>query len=285
MSSAFQFALKNVQASQWQPFENLASQFLADEFTSLRTLASPSGDLGRDAILHQPEGDSEVVIQYSVSADWESKIRRTIRQVSTEHPGVSVLIFVSPKQIAARADDLRTSARRESEMHLDIRDQHWFVERENRSDATSRAASWFTDLVVGDVLRDERLIDRSASVLTSEETRAALLYLVLQREDDDLDRHLTKLCYDALVRAVLRHSDSDNRKSRVQIHEEVCALLPTHDAATVTQYVDRALDRMNKRFTRHWVKTDEFCLTHEERERLASGIARFACWMTGSKKS
>ncbi len=81
MSERFRFALKEVEPAQWQRFERLASQFVGDEFGNLRTLASASGDGGRDAELWQPSDDPGVVLQYSVQADWKSKIRRTVRKL------------------------------------------------------------------------------------------------------------------------------------------------------------------------------------------------------------
>jgi hypothetical protein len=59
VSERFRLALQRVSAAQWQLFERLASVFLADEHGSLRTLASESGDEGRDAIIYQTEDDQQ----------------------------------------------------------------------------------------------------------------------------------------------------------------------------------------------------------------------------------
>jgi len=274
MSNRFEFALRKIQGDQWQIFENLSSQFLAEEFTELRTLAAPEGDRGRDAHLYAPTDDDSVAIQYSVSSDWAAKITGTVRRLKKSFPDVAVLIYTSPHAIGARGDSLRKSLRVDAGIHLDIRDRAWFIERESQSPTTIEKASWFTNVVAGEILREEGLIDRTGTVLSGEENRAALLYLVLQREDDDLDRHLTKQCYDALVRAVLRNTDSENRKHRSAIHVEIHAILPSHSETDNVMYVDLALTRMNKRFTRHWAKDDEYCLTHAERVRLDEGIAK-----------
>ncbi len=273
MSSRLDLALRNVTGGHWEPFERFSSQFLADEYPDLRTLASPSGDEGRDAFLWQPVEVASVAIQYSVATGWDDKIRRTVNRLGQTHPQVSVLIYMTNQLIGAQGDDRRRKALTDKGIHLDIRDRSWFIERESSSPGRQKASSWFSDFVLGDSTNEHHLISRSGTALSSEETRSALLYLVLQRKDDDLDRHLTKLCYDALVRMVLRDTDNENRKHRADIHAEVAALLPTQAPDEVAGYVDRALERMNKRFIRHWMQPDEFCLTFDERVRIAESIA------------
>jgi hypothetical protein len=50
----FKLALDRLKPSDWEDFERLASDFLAAEFTNLRTMAHPSGDGGRDSELFSP---------------------------------------------------------------------------------------------------------------------------------------------------------------------------------------------------------------------------------------
>ena len=75
------------------------------------------------------------------------------------------------------------------------------------------------------------------------------------------------------MRAVLRGTDNDNRMSRADVQAAVAVVVPTQGPEEIEEYVDLALERLNKRYTRHWRKEDEFCLTYEERERLAEGVA------------
>jgi hypothetical protein len=273
MSAKLQFALRHLESAQWQLFERLASAFLADEFGTLRTLASPSGDGGRDAMLFQPDGEEEVGLQYSVSADWTAKIRSTARRLANAHPQVHTLVYATPLEIGAQADDLRTELRRNLRLFVDIRDQNWFVERERRSPATQEAAERFSTQVVNPVLQRADLLHPGTVEMNDDETRAALLYLVLEREDDQMDRQLTKLCFDALVRAVLRGTDNENRLPRSEIQAAVLSLLPSHDTSEVNGYTDRALTRLAKRSIRHWSTDDTYCLTYDERSRLAEGLA------------
>jgi hypothetical protein len=71
----FSLALERLKPSDWEHFESLASTFLAAEFGSLRTLAAPSGDGGRDAILFCPDGEPETVFQYSVTENWNAEYK------------------------------------------------------------------------------------------------------------------------------------------------------------------------------------------------------------------
>ena len=213
--------------------------------------------------------------QYSVSKDWQSKnSAHRVSRLSTTHPKVQWLIFVSPLRIGAEADDLRKASRRDHHMTVDIRDQNWFVERKERSATTRTAAERLSRQVVDPLLKDYRIIDHGGVELNSDESRAALLYLVLQRQDDFQDRGLTKLCFDAVVKALLRDTDNDNRMSRRTIHEQALALFPSHEPDVVTDYVDRALDRMNKQFLRHYASDDTWLLAYEERTKIADGVVR-----------
>lgn len=50
ISRRLELALERLQPSDWNRFERLSSAFLASEFDDIRTVASPSGDDGRDAV-------------------------------------------------------------------------------------------------------------------------------------------------------------------------------------------------------------------------------------------
>jgi hypothetical protein len=269
-------ALHEVTAAQWQLFERLASSFLSDEYVELRTLAAPSGDEGRDAQIFQPVDEPAVALQYSVATGWEQKVRRTARRLVDRHPDVTVLAYVSPHEIAARADALKRTIRQDFRIYLDIRDQHYFAERVSRSPVTTDAAEQFCRAVLDPLLADAGVIDRKSSPLSTEESRAALLYLVLQREDDNFDRQLTKLSYDALVKAALRNTDNEHRLTRDAIKTLICSILSTHPAPEVNDYVDRALERLAGTTIRHWRANDDFCLSYEERVRLSEGLANLA---------
>jgi hypothetical protein len=88
-----------------------------------------------------------------------------------------------------------------------------------------------------------------------------------------VEKGLTKLSFDALVRAALRHTNSDNRMPRHEIQERIEAYLPSADRKSLEAYVNQALQRLTKRYIRHWQKEDEFCLTYEELQRMLPKIA------------
>ena len=269
--SRFEFALMNAIPAMWESVENLATAFLADEYPNLRTLAG-HGDKGRDAILWQPEDDPTVIIQCSMRKDWEKKINETARTVSQEFPDTRVLIYITNHHIGPKADDSRAILRRNHHLHLDIRDSTWFLDRQNRSLATASAAERFSDPIVDPILAKSSLIHPSEDSLTSSEARTAVIFLSMQWEDSSRDRGLTKLSYDALVRAALRNTDNEHRMTRASVVDTVRAMIQCEHEDEVEKYTSAALDRLKKRHIRHWKQNDEFCLSFEERKRRTQAL-------------
>ena len=159
---------------------------------------------------------------------------------------------------------------------LDIRDRSRFIERAMSSPERQGAAEQLIDIVARPYLVDQDVIHKSSSPLSSLEARAALVYLGLQWQDDITSKGLTKLSFEALVRAVLRSSTSENRLSRSSIHDAVSTMLPSAARVQIVQYVDTALHRLTKKYIRHWQKPDEFCLTNAEQERITERLAEVA---------
>ena len=268
----FKLALNHLQPSDWAHFETLSSAFLAAEYDRLRTMASPSGDGGRDSELFCPCNHPFIAAQYSVSKHWTSKIRRTKQRLGEAFPQVRLLMYLSSHEIGAQADELRKELLREG-IALDIRDQNWFIERATADTLREDASEELIDRIARPYLEGENVINKRSSALSSEEARAALLYLGLQWQDDISDKGLTKLSFDALVRAALRHTDSDRRISRAEIQEAVAASVPSARRTRINVYVDAALGRLAKRYIRHWQQPDEFCLTYDERKRIVARLA------------
>ena len=258
--------------SDWAHFETLCGQFLLPEFGNLRTMAHPSGDGGRDSELFSPTGQPFIAAQYSVAQDWKDKIRKTFKRIRKEFPSVHVLVYMSNQQIGGQADGLKQELL-SAGILLDPRDRNWFLERSTLDPTREAAASELIDRIARPFLEGEDVIERKSSPLTSAEARAALLYLGLQWQDDIAQKGLTKLCFDALVRAALRRTHSDNRISRAKVHELVSAAVPDADKDIVSIQIDGALDRLTKRYVRHWQKEDEFCLTHDEHVKITSRLA------------
>ncbi len=194
----FKMALDKLEPHHWAYFEEIASTFLAAEFANLRTMASASGDGGRDSELFNNEDDAIVAFQYSITDRWQGKIKQTVERLNESFPDVRVLIYVTNKIIGAKADALRTQMM-EHNIHIDIRDRNWFIERANQKPANEGAAELLIDRIARPYLAGEQIISTKSSSLTSEEAKAAFLYLGLQWQDDIRAKGLTKLCYDALV--------------------------------------------------------------------------------------
>lgn len=272
-SPRFALALERLQPSDWKRFEDLASKFLAAEYPNLRTVASPSGDRGRDAFLFSPEGDASTVLQFSVTAGWQDKIARTARQIRMEFPETAVLIYATNQEIAAAADDLRVRLRREFRLYLDIRDRQWFIERATTDRQREDAAEELAQVIADPYLASKDVVERKALALTGTEAQAAIVHLGLQLEDDTREKSLTRLSFEALVRSSLRSTSPEDRKARDDIRADIRRLLPTHPFDEVDARTDSTLSRLTKKFIRHYEKEDEFCLTHDERLRLKERLA------------
>lgn len=242
-------------------------------YPKLRTVASPSGDEGRDAELFSPEANPEVVLQYSVTKDWPAKIRATIKKIKANLPSASVLIYVTNHQIGAAADDLKREARLNNKLMLDVLDRSYFLDRFEGDEHRETVAEALAKEIVDPFLESRGIFKRKGQALSQVEAQAALLFLALQWENDTREKGLTALAFEALVRSALRNTDSDTRIKRADIHREICSILDNHDPSEVMLQVDMALRRLTKRMIRHWERDDEFCLTYEERLRLNERLA------------
>jgi hypothetical protein len=271
-TNLFRLSLEQMQPSDWAIFERLCSEFLAGEFGNLRTMAHPSGDGGRDSELFSPESDPSVVAQYSVQKDWKVKIKKTVKDLKEKFPSVKVLLFMSNQQIGGQADKLKREVLSDG-IYLDLRDRNWFIDRLASDSKYQDAAKELIDRIAKPFLEGEDIIERPTSPLTSAEAKAAVLYLGLQFQDDVAEKGLTKLCFDALVRAALRQTHSQKRLSRKKVCEIVSAVLPNANIEILSDQIDSALKRLTRRYIRHWEKDDEFCLTHDEHLRITSRLA------------
>src|SRR5690349_14711583 len=95
----FQWALDQMEPSDWRLFESLATVFLAAEFASLRPLAAMSGDGGADALLFEVEDDPSVLLQFSVRRDFAAKITETCVRLKETYPKTKILIYVTNQHI------------------------------------------------------------------------------------------------------------------------------------------------------------------------------------------
>ncbi|MCQ8128453.1 hypothetical protein [Methylomonas rivi] len=268
----FTLALERIQPTDWARFEQFASAFLTSEFDNLRTVASPSGDEGRDAELFSPTSEPEIVLQYSVTKHWTTKIRDTAKKVKKNLTHARQLLYVTNQQIGADGDGLKKELRTKYQLILDIRDSSFFLDRYEGDDHREAVAENLARDIVDPFLESKDVIQKKAQALTTAESRAALVFLELQWQDDGREKGLTKTAFDALVRTALRGTNPDYRLTRNQVYDLVKKIIPTDDIAFLIAETDKSLSRLNKNFIRHY-PNDEFCLSHEENIRLKSRIA------------
>lgn len=271
-----ELALERLRPSDWESFEVLSSQFLASDFSELRTMAAPSGDGGRDSELFSPTGAANVVFQYSVAENWSTKINKTITRIKSLNSSASILIYMTNQIIGAKADVLRKAVLSNG-LYLDIRDRNWFLERFEHDDAKFKAATMLVDRYAKPYLEGSEIIANKRPSLSNQEAKAALVYLAMQWEDENQEKGLTKLAFESLVRAALRRTNSDSRMKRNEIHDKIISYLPSAHPEKINSYIDSALQRLNKKCIRHWMQTDEFCLTFDEIERLKLKLAAQEC--------
>ena len=269
----FKYGLTNLDPTQWRLFELLANVFLANEFSNLRPLASASGDGGMDAALFRDDDDPEVVLQFSVRKDWGAKIIETCNRLAVTAPETRLLVYATNQNIGAAATNFRSELKKKTKIKVDVRDREWFLTNRNLSGMVSAEADEFCQKVADASLLGASAIEHHAQALSDLESKAAFIYLGLQWEDDTREKGLTRLCFEAIVRSVLRETTNKNRMTRLEIQEQVSRILPAHNSATLGQYVDSALGKLDKVHIRHWRKPDEFCLMWSERLRLAERVA------------
>ena len=184
-----------------------------------------------------------------------------------------ILIYVTNQSILSAADVLKGEISQDYGIILDIHDRDWFLDRFAGDEHREAVSEDLAQKIVDPYLVSRGVLKRSAPTLTSNELRAALTFLQLQWEDDTREKGLTTLAFEALVKMVLRNTNSDSRLSRTAIHEQIKFMFPNHDPERVTTLVNSALNKLTKRLIRHWVKPDEYCLTYDESERVKDRLA------------
>jgi hypothetical protein len=264
----------------WLDFEHFAAEFLAPDYPSLRTTATPSGDGGRDGEIYSVEEEPHTVIQYSVTRDWRAKINQTLARLAETRSSTRVLIYVTNQVIGALADDLVTKIRRERRIVVDIRDRHWFVERELTHAQRAVAATELATKYVDPLLADRGVRSFLPSVLDSAQARVALVHLALETEDKRSEKGWTKSCFEALVLSTLDGTSDAERLTRPEIADRIRALLPAGNDTQIAEQVAGALSRLSRRGGpikhRNRQGEDSFALAHEEQQQLSTRLAAFA---------
>ncbi|TFD56978.1 hypothetical protein E3T43_08625 [Cryobacterium sp. Hh7] len=273
----FEFALGQLRAEHWRLFERLASEFLVDEFPSLRTTASPSGDGGRDGEVFQVDEDPRTGFQYSVTVDWRPKIRATIRTLQVTFPKLRRLIYCTSQEIGAQADDLRTEAWNDFGVQLDVRDRNWFIERAATSVQRATASEELAVAIADPLLQERKLVKVIATPLSNEESRVALLQLALNARDRETDRGITKTSFESLVKAALVGTSAEDMRTLGEVQSVVCSYLPGANAAQVDALTLSALNRMvvKRGPVKQRTDTKSYHLSFEEAQQWKESAAAY----------
>jgi hypothetical protein len=175
----FELALDQLKGSDWARFEALASRFLVPDYPHLRTMASPSGDGGRDAEFYHPDSEPTFVFQYSVQLAWEPKIKATLVRLAKTFPHVKSLTYVTNQTIGARGDKIKSEARKAG-VFLDVLDKNWFLDRMTLGDGRAQAAEDLARAIVDPLLIDKN-ISSGPSAISNREAGTALVCSVKMR--------------------------------------------------------------------------------------------------------
>lgn len=275
-------ALEQLKSSDWRTFELFAAEYIAVQYPSLRTMAASHGDKGRDGEIYVPDEQETVAVQYSVTADWNEKIKATIARLSGTFPAVKVLMYATNQSIGPKADALKESLRINDGIFLDVLDNSWFIEREFTHAQREVAADRLCKRFVDPLLSARGLKTRVAPGLDGKDSRIALLHISMQAEDKAQGKGLTKGVFESLVLAALHDTSVTNRLKFSEIEKRVRRFLPAEheNRAQVRGLISGALARLapNKGGRVHHHKsTDDYGLSNEEHvatlERSASYLA------------
>lgn len=271
-SERFELALEKLKPSDWSRFERLASAFLVVEFPDIRTTATESGDGGRDAEIFSLS--QTVFAQYSIKKEWKAKLKDDAIRLREKSTSDIIFLYITNQKIGALADKIRAELFSRG-IHIDIRDRSWFVDRVHTFPAREKAAEEIAVAIVDPFLESKGIISRKPTMLSSEESRAALIFIEMQWRDQDRGKGLTKACFEALIKAALRGSDSERRVEAREIYKRVHEMLPKHSVEQLKQHVDGALQRLVKSKAIKVHGNDSYCFSFEFSETLkedASGI-------------
>jgi hypothetical protein len=260
------FALANLRPSNWEAFEQLVSSYLAHEFPQLRTQAG-NNDGGRDAIFFDEPG---TVIQFSIQANWEQKIRDTLARLREQGIPCHFLLYASNQDIGAKSANIRARMSAQG-IALDVRDIRYFVDRVHDSEATRAAAEDFSKRILDPLLPTSELARNSP--VTDAEMRAGLVYLELHLHDSNQARDLTKISYEALVLGALIDSSPEVMLARDEIVAAVQQQLPGQPPDQVRGFVEEALGNLQREkmaIVSGPPEERSYALHHRERSRQAN---------------
>lgn len=270
LTTQFDLALEQFDMEKWGDFERLCSIFLASEYDDLRTMANPSGDGGRDSELFSD--GKKVAFQYSVSKNFESKINNTVDKLKKNFPSYFILVYLTNFNIGSKGDKLKAKILKEHSIVLDIRDKNWFIERLHGSAGNIAIVEEIIEKYVKPLVKNYTQPGQRQYALTFLEAQAATVYLGLQLEDVTTKRNLTKLSFEALIRAALRDTDSEHRIKKEDIYNFIFSNTNINRTPDILSVIDGGLVRLARTTIKHWNLDDTYCLSYEEKIRVSEKI-------------
>jgi hypothetical protein len=227
--------------------------------------------------MYAPSEEPSTMVQYSVTSDWRTKIRETIKTLKTSFPEFRELIYATNQSIGPDADDLVTEARKAQGIWVDIRDRSWFVDRELTAPQREVASTELVARFVEPMLVERGVREHVGAPLTNDESKIALLHLALEASDEATEKGLTKRCFESLTLAALHDTSADRTIGRDAIVDRVKAALPAGYEQQISGLVEGCLGRLSRRGgpVKHVRADDAYHLSFAEQETLQARTTGF----------
>ncbi|WP_157630623.1 hypothetical protein [Kribbella catacumbae] len=276
-SERLALALRELQSGDWLVFEKFAAAFLAVDYPSLRTMASPAGDKGRDGQLYVVDEAPKTMVQYSVAEDWRAKILGTEKRLNENFKGFTRLIYCTSQVIGPAADSLVEEFRNRG-ISLDIRDRSWFVDRQYTAAQREIASEDLSVLKVDPLLSRHGIANISGPMMSDDDARVALFHLSLEGYDENSDRNITKSCFEALLLAALHDTNVDSPIGMDELQVAVKALVPVDAVAQVEAQISGAASRLTRKGgpVKFIAKENKYHLSFEQHQRNVVAAQEFA---------
>jgi len=190
-------ALDQVKPTDGALWEAFANSFLSSEFPQLRPVGGIH-DAGRDAFLHEADGEPGVYIQHSAQETFETKIRNTLETLRANAFEPRQLIYCSPRDIIKKCDTIKRELRLKG-VALDVRDRTYFVTFRNQSAGRVAASEELAKKLVDPILKGAAATANIPHSLTENEEKIAIAYFQISISDRASDKSVSKLCHETLV--------------------------------------------------------------------------------------
>ncbi|WP_367971215.1 hypothetical protein RJD38_08565 [Vibrio scophthalmi] len=258
------------------PFEQFANELIAaldgPGFIPVGGTSDGGADGARVEGLYTKDKPN-VFYQMSVTANHRPKIKQTLDRLEEFGRTVKTIIYVTSQTIGT-FDKEEEELTEKHDVFVRIRDAKWLISKINYNEATKRA--YYTHLHrFTDFLND--LSKGNQLKLSDNITHPSVyVFLQLQVENREKDKHLVKTVADSLILWALNDTDPDNGKFMTQkeINQKIIDNIPWAKSIVGGMLSDRLRELVKKngvggKQVNYHKKGDKYCLPYETRTIIA----------------